>query len=128
MKISAQRLASFGLVGGIGFLVDAAMLALLLAATPMGPFSARLVAIGVALATTWQLNRRLTFAPSVRGLAAEGTRYGGVGLATAAINYAIYCIALWLVPALPPLVALAIASAAAMALSFAGYSKLVFDR
>jgi len=128
MKPLTQRLAAFGLVGGIGFLVDAGMLALLLAVTPLGPFSARLAAIAVALATTWQLNRHLTFAPSARGLAAEGTRYGGVGLATAAINYAIYCAVLWLAPGLSPLIALVIASAAAMALSFAGYSKLVFDR
>ena len=58
----------------------------------------------------------------------EGARYGGVGLATAAVNYLVYAALLWSAPATPPIVALAIASLAAMVLSFLGYSRLVFDR
>ncbi|TPJ69660.1 GtrA family protein [Mesorhizobium sp. B2-6-2] len=123
-----DRLVRFILTGGIGFVADAAALWLLLAATPLGPMAARVLSIGFALCVTWQINRHLTFAPSSRGIAQEGARYGGVGVATGIVNYLIYCAVLFTLPALPPLAALAFASIVAMALSFLGYSRLVFDR
>lgn len=122
------RLVRFALAGGIGFVADAAALWLLLAATPLGPLAARVLSIGFALCITWQVNRHLTFAPSSRGIAREGARYGGVGIATSIVNYLVYCALLFALPALPPLAALAFASILAMALSFLGYSRLVFDR
>jgi putative flippase GtrA len=122
------RLVRFALAGGIGFLADAAALWLLLAATPLGPLTARVLSIGFALCVTWQINRHLTFSPSGRGIAQEGARYGGVGIATSIVNYLVYCALLLALPALPPLAALAIASIVAMTLSFFGYSRLVFDR
>lgn len=123
-----NRILRFALAGGVGFAADAAMLALLLAATPLGPFLARLVSIGFALLVTWQFNRHLTFAPSSRGVISEGARYGGVGVSTSIVNYLVYSGLLLALPGLPPLIALAAASLAAMALSFLGYSRLVFDR
>ncbi|MGX5800879.1 GtrA family protein [Bradyrhizobium sp. Arg314] len=123
-----DRLVRFALAGGIGFAADAAALWLLLSATPLGPLSARVLSIGFALCVTWQVNRHLTFSPSSRGIAQEGVRYGGVGIATSVVNYLVYCAALFALPGLPPLVALAFASIVAMALSFLGYSRLVFDR
>lgn len=123
-----NRFARFLFSGGIGFLADAGALALLLALTPLGPLPARLLSIAFALTVTWQLNRHLTFGPSVRGVAVEGARYGGVGIATSLINYLVYSALLVAFPALPPLAALAAGSVAATALSFLGYSRLVFDR
>ncbi|WP_192249376.1 GtrA family protein [Mesorhizobium silamurunense] len=122
------RLTRFVLAGGIGFVADAAALWLLLAVTPLGPLVARVLSIGFALTVTWQINRHLTFAPSSRGIAQEGARYGSVGVATSIVNYLVYCAILFALPALPPLAALVIASLAAMALSFLGYYRLVFDR
>jgi putative flippase GtrA len=122
------RLWRFVLVGGIGFLVDAGVLMLLISATPLDPFLARIVSIGCALMATWLLNRTLTFGPSGRGLAREGARYGGVGVATSVFSYLVYSAVLLALPATPPLAALALASLAAMVLSFLGYSRLVFDR
>ncbi|MDF2389615.1 GtrA family protein [Nostoc ellipsosporum NOK] len=123
-----RRLLRFVFAGGVGFVADAAALWLLLAVSPLGPFLARILSIGFALCVTWQLNRHLTFAPSARGMAREGARYGGVGIATSVINYLVYSALLVALPAVPPLAALAAASLAAMALSFLGYSRLVFDR
>jgi putative flippase GtrA len=122
------RIVRFALAGGIGFLADASALWLLLATTPLGPLSARVLSIGFALGVTWQINRHLTFAPSSRGIAREGARYGGVGIATSVVNYLVYCALLFALPGLPPLAALVIASIVAMTLSFLGYSRLVFDR
>jgi putative flippase GtrA len=123
-----SRILRFAVVGGIGFVVDAAMLALLLAATPLGPFLSRLVSIGFGLTITWLCNRHLTFQPSSRGLAAEGARYGGVGVTTSIVNYLVYAGLLLALPWLTPLAALVVASLVAMALSYLGYSRLVFDR
>lgn len=123
-----KRLTRFVFAGGVGFLADAAVLAFLLAFTPLGPFFARILSICFALTVTWMLNRRLTFAPSGRGVVREGARYGGVGLSTSLINFLVYSALLYLMPTTPPLAALAVASLAATALSFMGYSRFVFDR
>ena len=123
-----QRLVRFVFAGGIGFAADAAVLWLLLAITPLGPFVARMLSIGFALCVTWQINRHLTFSPSSRSIAQEGARYGGVGIATGIVNYLVYCAILFALPGLPPLAALGVASVVAMTLSFLGYSRLVFDR
>jgi putative flippase GtrA len=123
-----KRLVRFIFAGGVGFVADAAALWFLLAVTPLGPFTARVISIGFALSITWSINRHLTFSPSGRGIAQEGARYGGVGIATSIVNYLVYCAMLFALPSVPPLAALAVASAVAMALSFLGYSRLVFDR
>ncbi|MER8952575.1 GtrA family protein [Mesorhizobium sp. M0833] len=122
------RLARFIVAGSIGFVADAAALWLVLTIAPLGPFAARIISIGFALSVTWLINRHLTFSPSSRGVAQEGARYGGVGIATSLVNYFVYCAMLFALPMVPPLIALAVASLVAMALSFLGYSKLVFDR
>lgn len=119
---------SFLLVGGIGFVIDAAVLVLLLHVTPLDPFSARLVSVAVALSATWMLNRHITFGPSERALVVEGARYGGVGTATSLVNYTAYSALLLTFPGMEPLIALILASGAAMVLSYLGYSRLVFDR
>lgn len=123
-----KRIVRFVFAGGIGFVADAVVLAMLLATTPLGPFGARLISIGVALTTTWLLNRHLTFEPSSRRVAVEGARYGGVGIATSMVNYLAYSLILLAVPAMPPLLALGVASLVAMTLSFLGYSRFVFDK
>lgn len=123
-----NRLLGFAVVGAVGFLADAGMLALLLDVTPLGPLAARVLSIGFALAVTWQLNRNFTFGRSHRGVFSEGARYSGVGVATSLFNYAVYSALVLALPQLLPLLALGIASAAAMALSFLGYSRIVFDK
>jgi putative flippase GtrA len=123
-----KRVASFALVGGLGFVADAAALAILLSITPVGPFAGRLLSIAFALVVTWLLNRHLTFGPSGRGVAVEGARYGGIGAATSVVNYLVYAAILFALPGAPPLAALAAGSLVAMALSFMGYSRLVFDK
>ncbi len=122
------RVRRFAMVGGIGFLTDAATLALLLAVSPLGPFLARLLSIGCAMPVTWLCNRSLTFQASDRGVLQEGARYGGVAIAVSIVNYLVYGGLLIAMPSLPPLAALVLASGAAMALSYLGYSRLVFDR
>ena len=123
-----NRIVRFLCVGAVGFFADAAMLALLTSILGIEPLIARCLSIAFALMVTWLLNRTHTFGSSSRGMAIEGARYGGVGVATSLFNYAIYAALLLAAPATPPLVALVVASAAATLLSYLGYSRLVFDR
>lgn len=122
------RFLRFAVVGGVGFLADAGALALLLAATPLGPLPARILSIAFAMLVTWLLNRTITFGRGRRSVVAEGARYGGVAVAVAGFNYALYSALVLGLPGFPPIAAVALSSAAAMALSFVGYSRLVFDR
>jgi putative flippase GtrA len=123
----SSRFMRFALVGAAGFLVDAGTLALLLKSTGLDAFSARVVAITGALCATWLLNRSVTFGKSGHSLAGEAVRYGGVGVAGSVMNYAIYSAILLAAPQVGAFAALCLASAAVMALSYLGYSKLVFS-
>lgn len=118
----------FALAGATGFAVDSGVLFLLMSAAGLGPFSARAFAIAAAMTCTWLINRRQTFGKSRHSTVGEGIRYGGVGLATSLVNYALYSLMLLVLPGFPPLAALVIASLLAMALSYMGYSRLVFRR
>ncbi|MDL2404776.1 GtrA family protein [Rhizobium calliandrae] len=121
-----KKLFRFLIAGGIGFVVDAGVLHLLLWLTPFGPFVGRAISIPSALLATWFLNRTFTFGRSDRSLAAEGFRYGSVGLTSALLNYALFSSLLVSEPTLKPIIALTLASAAATAFSFFGYSRFVF--
>ncbi|MBB4955010.1 putative flippase GtrA [Agrobacterium vitis] len=121
-----KKLIRFALVGTAGFAVDAGTLWLLLHTTPLGAFTARILAIATAMMATWMLNRTFTFGASNRTLVAEGFRYGSVGIVSALVNYAIYAALLLTIPGLSPFVALVAASLAAMMFSFFGYSRFVF--
>lgn len=122
-----KRVAAFALAGGAGLATDAGILFVLTALQGFDPLLSRLVSVGVAIGVTWAINRRHTFGPSGRTVAAEGARYGGVAVAVALFNYLVYAGLLLFFPRLWPLAALAVSSGAAMVLSFLGYSRLVFS-
>jgi putative flippase GtrA len=121
-----KKLIRFAIAGGVGFIVDAGILALLLHTTPLGPFIARVIAIAAAMFTTWMFNRTFTFDRSPHSLAAEGFRYGSVGVTSALVNYGLYAALLLSLPTLQPLAAMVLATAASMVFSFLGYSRFVF--
>lgn len=123
-----KKFLRFVIVGATGFVVDAGVLWLFLSFTPIGPFVARVIAIAMAMTTTWLLNRTFTFGASKRTLVAEGFRYGFIGVVTSLINYGIYALLLIGAPLLSPYAALVFASIAAMLFSFFGYSRYVFPR
>lgn len=122
------RFLRFLVTGGIGFVADAVALQALVAGAAMDPVAARLLSIAFALTVTWLINRHFTFTPSSRGMLREGARYGGVGLGASLLNFTAYAAIMASFPAVPPLAALVVASATAMALSWLGYSRIVFDR
>jgi len=115
----------FLIAGSIGLAVDAGMLALLLGMTGLGPLTARPVAILIAMTVTWSINRHFGFGPSRRHVAGEWLAYVAVGSGSALFNYAVYAACLLAIPGMPPLIALAVASLAAMTLSWLGSSRCV---
>jgi putative flippase GtrA len=123
-----RKLAFFLFAGVTGFAVDMSMLWLLLNLKLLDPFSARILAIGTAMLCTYMINRTFTFGASLRNVAVEGARYGGVGLATALINYAVYSGSLIALPDLSPYVALILGSVSATVFSYLGYSRFVFGQ
>ena len=123
-----KTLLRFLAVGSVGFVIDVSVLLLLLRFTEIGPFGARAIGIAAAVAATWMLNHRFTFGRSGQSLAVEGFRYGSVGVISALVNYAIYTALLMSIPVLRPIAALVLASAAATAFNFFGYSRFVFRR
>jgi putative flippase GtrA len=120
------RFCRFAIVGSIGFVIDAGLLALLHYGAGIDPLPARLVSISASAFSTWRLNRSLTFGASDRKQTEEGLRYGAVAGGTAILNYLIYALILYLWPSLPPVVAAVLATLVAMTLSYAGYSRFVF--
>ncbi len=126
-KFEVALFFRFALVGGIGFLIDAGLLAALHYGAGLDPFSARLVSISASAFTTWRLNRSLTFGASERSQAREGFRYALVAGLTAALNYLLYALALIVWPDLPPIAVAVGATLAAMGFSYAGYSRFVFQ-
>lgn len=128
MTFDTKRIGRFILVGGTGFIVDAAFLQFLLVTGVAGPFAARIISIILAAFVTWRLNRRFTFGPSETGQAAEGARYGSVVAASSAINYAIYAGLLMIFIGLTPFFALVVASIGAMCFSYAGFNLFAFAR
>ncbi len=121
-----MQIFRFGLVGGTGFLVDALILQTLLSSGLGEPFTARIISISLAALVTWRLNRAFTFKSDDVNQTAEGVRYGSIVAISSAVNYLIYASLLLIIPSLPPLWALAVASAGAMCLSYMGFSRFVF--
>ena len=120
-----QQLARFALVGGLGFLVDIGI-TLLLIEQGMDAFVARVIAIALAMLTTWRLNRALTFGASATSQASEGIRYFTVAIYVAMLNYAIYAGVLIGMPSIPTGFAIMIAVGFATVFSFFGYRLFAF--
>lgn len=119
----------FLVVGAIGFLVDACVLAVLFHGLHVGLLAARLLSFGCAVTVTWLLNRHYTFAERrSASRAREWTRYTAVNGLGALINLGVF-LALAELHALFaswPLLALAVASAVALFFNFAASRALVF--
>lgn len=122
-------LLKFGVAGGIGFCVDAAVLYLLVFAGGVSPFVARVFSFLVAVCATWWVNRTFTFRGNrAHPVRQEYLRYLGVQTAGAALNYGVFAATLLLQPQwhAAPVVPLALGSLVAMAFNYAGSRWYVF--
>lgn len=129
MRQELRQFIPFCMVGGIGFVIDAGILALLVHGFGAGPVMSRLVSFPCAMTATWYLNRRVTFSHAVSNdLGQEWFRYALVSVAGSLVNFIIYvaCIRLSQTMYSYPEIALAIAAIMALVFNYLGFSRYAF--
>jgi putative flippase GtrA len=122
-----KQIFRFGMIGGLGFLVDAGVLSLLIQKAGWDLYSSRALSFSLAVTATWYLNRQYTFiAGSAKGKAKEYGRYVSGQIVGGLINLAVYAGVLSIQPALAvyPVIPLAFGSAVALMFNFL-YSKFI---
>jgi putative flippase GtrA len=119
----SRELLRFVFVGIIGFVVDGGG-TWMLVKFGVPPIAARVPALLSAIVVTWLLNRSLTFRVTKPRSRAELTRYVAVALSSAAMNFLLYSLLIFL--GVHPLIAVAIATLVLLAYSFLAYRRLVF--
>lgn len=116
-------------VGAAGFLIDAAILFVLIKGAGLPPVPSRVASFSVAVVSTWLLNRLWTFGESrsSRPLG-EFLRYLAVQLTGGAVNLAIFAVVAWALP--DPLTGAALGlvagSAAGLVLNYIGARFIAF--
>ncbi|MDD5333703.1 MAG: GtrA family protein [Rhodoferax sp.] len=123
------QLLRFGVVGGVGFLVDSGVLYALMACG-LGFGSGRIFSFLSAVAVTWLLNRRFTFdAAQQTSLAREGMAYLAAMTLGGLLNLCTYAMIMVLLPYHPllPVVGVAAGSLIGMVANFAGAKWWVYS-
>ncbi len=119
----------FGLVGVVGFGIDAGALFLLITAGDLGPYVGRIYSFLIAASVTWVLHRHFTFKSAARGPAAgQWVRFVAVNGFGGAVNYGIYAALLLTSETFlqAPVLAVAVGSLAAWAFNFFASRRYVF--
>ena len=121
-----RQILRFGLVGGVGFLVNAGLVEVL--AHALGPGRAQMLAFPVAASATWWLNRRYTFPAGRRTWHREWVIYlAANGLGWLANNGTFFLgIALYPLAHRHPALAVAAGSLAGMVFNFLLSKRFVF--
>lgn len=128
-KLLPEGFPTFIIVGGIGFIIDASILSILVHGYGWGDYTARIVSFAVAVTATWYLNRRYVFyARKTPDRHREFSRYLAVQLTGMAINFLAYslCIATVEIMDRWPVMALAVGSTVALFFNFMGARIFVF--
>jgi putative flippase GtrA len=123
-----KRGLGFVMSGGLATVTDATVLSLLTQIGHLDPFSARLAAIACAMVVAFFAHRRWSFAVSTPATLAEFGKFVSVAATASAINYAVYAGILLLRFTTQPLLALLIATAVAMGVTYVGLRFGVFRR
>jgi len=129
MRDTILQFLRFGVVGTVGFLVDAGVLLAMLWAG-LGPYGGRVVSYLAAASTTFALNRAWTFRTASRDgpVAAQWGQFVAVNLIGFAANYGTYAALIASVPyvAAHPVLGVAAGSIAGMFLNFGLSRRFVF--
>lgn len=134
------RFLRFCIVGGVGFVVDAGVLQLLVSAFGVGLLIGRVFSYLTAATVTWVLHRKFTFADLVRDARSRGRptpssvdewlRFVVANAIGAAVNYGAYaaCIVNGEVFRAYPVLAVAVGSALGLAFNYVASKRFVFGR
>ena len=127
-KSTFSQFLRFGISGGIGFLVDVAVLYLAMAAGA-DFYLGRGISFLCAVFATWKINRNYAFKPSgSMSVWQEWWRYLLAMLGGGVINYLCSAMAVGLLPPSPlaPMLGVAIGSIAGMSVNFISSKLFVF--
>ena len=127
-KSTLSQFLRFGVSGGIGFIVDVAVLYLAMAAGA-NFYWGRGISFLCAVFATWQINRNYAFKPSgAMSLWQEWWRYLLAMLGGGVINYLASAVAVALLPpsSVAPMIGVAIGSIAGMSVNFISSKLFVF--
>jgi len=88
-----SNLVRFGIVGSLGFVIDASILAALVHGLVWSPLVARVVSMAVAVLCTWRLHRHWTFSSGTqRPPFAQSMMYAAFQALTVCINYFVFSV------------------------------------
>ena len=118
--------AGFIASGLLAFATDACILEVSVRLFGAAPLVARLAGIACAMVVGWLAHRRWTFVISSPPTLAEFLHYALAGWIAASINYTLFAVQLLIIPEMPLMVALVIASVAAMIFSYLAMRYSVF--
>lgn len=127
--LDLSRFLRFGLVGIVGFLVDAGIMQAMISLTSSGPVWARVASIPVAVLATFLLNRHATFRDArTTPVLSSLLRYAGVSAGGASINFLTYSVLVLCSERMAsvPLLPLALASVIALGFNFLGSKYFAF--
>jgi putative flippase GtrA len=133
-RLSSSRLVRFGAVGGAGFFVNEAALAIAKLLFGMNDHAAWLFGFAAAVTFTWWGNRNFTFhdkkSDGPLGMAAEWARFVATNGLGAVANFAVYSLMIaftpW--PLNVPYIALAFGVLVGLIFNFTLSKKLVFRK
>lgn len=121
----------FCIAGGIGFVVDAAIVQALVRGLGWNPYASRLMSFVCAMTATWVFNRRYTFAHAAgESLLHEWLRYGLAMLGGFAVNYGAYALLVWRFALVRewPVIGVAAGSVAGLLVNYASSRFWVFRK
>jgi putative flippase GtrA len=126
-----RSLPGFLVAGFVGFCLDAGLMTALVSLFGWSPIASRIISFPVALACTWLLNRRWSFAG--RGLESsslEYLTYVGIQIIGAATNVGVFigCLRRWPSLAVFPVIPLAIGAAFALAFNYSALRWFLYRR
>jgi putative flippase GtrA len=126
---SWKEFLGFGVVGAIGFAVDASTLAMMLVAGA-GVLWGRAVSYVAAASCTWALNRRWTFHDRSSRRARQWVRFLAVNSFGGAVNYGVYTLLVLHLDGssmILPVIAVAVGSICGLAINFFLSKHVVFE-
>jgi putative flippase GtrA len=106
--------------GTMAFVVDVGVLKLLTLVAGWAPLPSRIISIFVATIAGWLAHRTFTFAVAAKPSLSEFIKYLGVASSSAAINFAIFALVLFVRPQTDSALATFISSGCAMVASYLG--------
>jgi len=127
--LPARQFVTFSAVGTVGFLVDAAILYVVMSQLGAGLFGGRVISYLVAASSTWALNRRYTFrARCGANRTAEWGRFLVANAVGGLVNYVTYAVLVTLhaTVAAHPVIGVAVGSVAGLLFNFTASRYVVF--